>query len=71
MKPPSKMTVSGIHSLVEKSVDLAGLTASSTGVALYSSKGRKTLQGTTGNDVLIGGPNDTLSGGGGRGHLGV
>jgi Ca2+-binding RTX toxin-like protein len=34
-------------------------------VSLYSSKGGKTLQGGSGNDVLIGGPSDTLIGGAG------
>jgi Ca2+-binding RTX toxin-like protein len=52
-----------IHSYTETSTDLAGNTGSSPGVTLYAPAANKTLQGGTGNDVLIGGANDTLIGG--------
>jgi Ca2+-binding RTX toxin-like protein len=56
---------SGIHSYSETSVDLAGNTGSSAGVTLFARAAKQTLQGGTGNDVLIAGPNDTLIGNGG------
>jgi Ca2+-binding RTX toxin-like protein len=52
-----------VHSFTETSIDGSGQTASSTGVTLFSQASKQSLQGGTGNDVLIGGPNDTLTGG--------
>jgi uncharacterized repeat protein (TIGR03803 family) len=56
---------SRIHSYTESSTDLAGNIGSSTGVTLYTPAGHKSLQGGSGNDVLIAAPNDTLAGGAG------
>jgi hypothetical protein len=54
-----------VHSFTEISTDATGYTVSSTGVTLYSPAANKLLQAGSGNDVLIGAPNDTLNGGGG------
>jgi Ca2+-binding RTX toxin-like protein len=51
-----------VHSFTEAST-LAGNTVTSAGVTLYAPVGNKMLQGGTGNDVLIAGPNDKLAGG--------
>jgi hypothetical protein len=61
----ANVTGNNIHSYTEKSTDLAGNTVQSAGVTLYTPSANKTLQGGAGDDVLIGGPNDTLSGKGG------
>jgi Ca2+-binding RTX toxin-like protein len=61
----ANVTGNGIHSFTETSTDLAGHTASSVGVTLYSAAANKLLQGGSGDDVLIAGKNDTLIGGGG------
>jgi uncharacterized repeat protein (TIGR03803 family) len=58
-------TGNGVHSYTEKSVDVFGNTISSAGVTLYAQSAKQSLQGGSGNDVLIGKPNDTLAGGGG------
>ena len=58
------VTGNAIHRFTETSTDLAGNTASSAGVTLYSPAARS-LIGGNGNDVLIGRPNDTLTGGNG------
>ena len=55
----------GIHDFTETSTDLAGNTASSSGVTLYASNGHQVLQGGSGNDVLIGHRKDVLTGGAG------
>jgi Ca2+-binding RTX toxin-like protein len=54
-----------IHSCTESSTDLAGNTGLSAGVTLYAPSAHKSLQGGSGNDVLIAGSNDTLMGGDG------
>ena len=59
------VTGNAIHRFTETSTDLAGNTASSAGVTLYSPAANKSLTGGNGNDVLIGRPNDTLTGGNG------
>jgi Ca2+-binding RTX toxin-like protein len=51
------------HSFTETSVDSLGNTASSSGVTLYTTAANKSLTGDNGNNVLIGRPNDTLTGG--------
>jgi Ca2+-binding RTX toxin-like protein len=62
----TNVTGSGVHSYTETSIDGSGITATSTGVTLYSPSGNQTLQGGSGNDVLIGAPQDTLMGNGGN-----
>jgi len=57
-------TSNTIHSFTEIATDLAGNAGASGGVTLFSQTPKK-LQGGSGNDVLIGGPNDTLTGGSG------
>ena len=59
------VTGKGVHSYTETSTDLAGNTGSSAGVTLFAQPAKQSLSGGAGNDVLIGGPNDTLTGGGG------
>jgi hypothetical protein len=59
------ITGSTVHSFTEKETDLAGNTVPSAGVSLYTPSSNLLLKGGTGNDVLIGRPNDTLTGGGG------
>jgi Ca2+-binding RTX toxin-like protein len=54
-----------IHSYTESSTDTSGHILSSTGVTLFSPPAHKALAGGTGDDVLIGCPNDTLTGGAG------
>jgi Bacterial Ig-like domain len=54
----------GIHTFTETSTDLAGNAGKSAGVTLFA-QNPKQLQGGSGNDVLIGGPNDKLTGNGG------
>jgi hypothetical protein len=61
----TNVTGNGVHSYTEKSIDGFGNTISSTGVTLYTPAAKTSLQGGSGNDVLIGKPNDTLTGGGG------
>jgi Ca2+-binding RTX toxin-like protein len=61
----AKMTGSAIHHFTETSTDALGFTTSSTDVTLFAGTGNQTLQGDSGNDVLIGAPSDTLSGNGG------
>ncbi len=51
-----------VHSYTETSIDGSGNTASSTGVTLFAQAAKQSLQGGSGNDVLIGAPNDTLMG---------
>jgi Ca2+-binding RTX toxin-like protein len=53
-----------VHSFTETS-SLAANSVSSIGVTLYTPAANKALVGGTGNDVLIGGPKDTLTGGAG------
>jgi len=59
-------TVTGntIHSFTETATDLAGNVGASAGVTLFSMT-PKQLKGGSGNDVLIGGPNNILTGGAG------
>jgi probable HAF family extracellular repeat protein len=56
----------GLHTYTETLIDGAGVTSASTGVTLFSPTGAQTLQGGTGNDVLIGAPNDILQGNAGN-----
>ena len=56
---------SAVHSYTETATDLAGNVGSSAGVTLYTPAAHNSLQGGSGNDVLIGRPNDTLEGGSG------
>jgi probable HAF family extracellular repeat protein len=58
----AKVSANVVHSFSETPSDLAGFDASSAGVTLYTPTAHKGLDGGNGNDVLIGGPNDTLSG---------
>ena len=58
----TNVTGSGVHTYTETSLDSSGFTATSTGVTLYSPSGSQTLQGGSGNDVLIGAPHDILMG---------
>jgi Ca2+-binding RTX toxin-like protein len=60
----ANVTGNVVHSYTETST-LGSDTASSAGVTLYTPAANKSLQGGSGNDVLIGRPNDTLTGGGG------
>ena len=53
------------HSFTETSVDSFGNKLSSAGVTLFAQAAKQSLQGGSGNDVLIGAPNDTLTGGAG------
>jgi Ca2+-binding RTX toxin-like protein len=62
----TNVTGKGVHSYTETSTDASGNTVSSTGVTLFSQSPKQSLQGGSGNDVLIAGPNDTLTGGGGN-----
>jgi Ca2+-binding RTX toxin-like protein len=61
----ANVTGNVVHSYTETSTDASGNTASSTGVTLYTPAAHKSLQGSSGDDVLIARPNDTLSGGAG------
>jgi hypothetical protein len=63
-----KANVSGntIHSYTESATDLAGNIGKSPGVTLFSPSAHNNMNGGTGNDVLIAGPNDNLTGGGGN-----
>ena len=61
----ASLSAKGIHSFTETSIDGWGHTASSAGVTLYSQAANQSLQGGSGDDVLIAGKNDTLIGGGG------
>jgi Ca2+-binding RTX toxin-like protein len=54
-----------VHSFTETSTDVAGNNASSAGVTLYTPPANKVLIGGNGNDVLVGAPNDSLTGGAG------
>jgi Ca2+-binding RTX toxin-like protein len=58
----ANVTGNRIHSFTETAT-LAENTVSSAGVTLYTPAANKDLTGGTGNDVLIGRPNDTLTGG--------
>src|SRR5262249_5864678 len=58
----ASLSAKGIHSFTETSIDGWGHTASSAGVTLYSQAANQSLQGGSGNDVLIGAPNDILKG---------
>lgn len=60
----ANVTGNGTHSFTESATDLAGNIGTSQGITLFSQT-PKQLQGGSGNDVLIGGPNDKLTGGGG------
>ena len=60
----ANVTGNVIHSYTETS-SLAGNSVSSAGVTLYTPAARSVLTGGTGDDVLIGRPNDTLTGNGG------
>jgi Ca2+-binding RTX toxin-like protein len=53
-----------VHSFTETSLDSSGNQLASAGVALFAQAARQSLQGGSGNDVLIGAPNDKLTGGG-------
>ena len=64
MKLQANVTGNGTHSFTESATDLAGNIGTSQGITLFSQT-PKQLQGGSGNDVLIGGPNDKLTGGGG------
>lgn len=55
-----------IHSYTETATDLAGNTGSSTGIGLYLPAANRALVGGSGDDVLIGRPKDTLTGGDGH-----
>jgi hypothetical protein len=55
-----------IHSYTEMAIDLAGNAGSSAGAALYTPAAKKSLIAGSGNDVLIGRPNDVLTGGAGN-----
>jgi Ca2+-binding RTX toxin-like protein len=56
-----------LHKYTESSTGLAGHTSSSAGVAYYQNSANHTLSGTDNhNDVLIGRPNDVLTGGTGN-----
>jgi hypothetical protein len=55
-----------IHSYTETSTDGSSGHASSTGVTLFAQAAKQSLQGSSGNDVLIAAPNDTLAGGAGN-----
>ena len=55
-----------IHSYTESATDLAGNIGQSAGVTLFSPSAHQNMNGGTGNDVLIAGPNDNLTGGGGN-----
>ncbi|MGH1574915.1 LamG-like jellyroll fold domain-containing protein [Methylobacterium sp. P31] len=55
-----------IHSYTEKATDTSGVTTTSTGAALYTPAANKVLSAGSGDDVLIGRPNDTLTGGAGH-----
>jgi hypothetical protein len=55
----------GIHSFTEKSTDLAANNGVSAGVTLCAQVDHQSLQGGSGNDVLIAAPKDSLTGGGG------
>ena len=59
----ANVTGNVVHSYTEISTDGSGNTISSTGVTLFAQAAKQSLQGGNGNDVLIGGPNDTLMGG--------
>jgi len=54
-----------VHSFTETSVDSVGHQLSSAGVALFAQAAKQSLQAGSTNDVLIGAPNDTLTGGDG------
>jgi probable HAF family extracellular repeat protein len=49
----ANLTGKAIHSFTETSVDSSGIKVSSAGVTLYASAPNQSLQGGTGNDVLI------------------
>lgn len=55
-----------VHRFTETSSDPAGNVGKSSGGALVSSAAHAQLTGGSGDDVLLGGPNDTLTGGGGH-----
>jgi Ca2+-binding RTX toxin-like protein len=57
---------SGTHQFTETAKDLAGNTGASVAVTVYAPTGHQTLTGGSGNDFLIGGPNDKLIGGAGN-----
>jgi Ca2+-binding RTX toxin-like protein len=56
----------GTHQFTETATDVAGNTGNSVAVTVYAPTGHQTLTGGSGNDFLIGGPNDTLIGGAGN-----
>ena len=60
----ANVTGNVIHSFTETAT-LAGTTLSSDGITLYTPTANQSLQGGSGNDVLIGRPNDKLTGNGG------
>jgi hypothetical protein len=55
-----------VHKFTETWTDVDGNTGHSAGVTLYAPNANKILIGGSGNDFLIAGHNDTLTGGGGR-----
>jgi Ca2+-binding RTX toxin-like protein len=59
----TNVTGGSVHSFSETAIDPAVNIGSSTGVTLYSASANSILKAGTGNDVLIGGHNDTLTGG--------
>jgi uncharacterized repeat protein (TIGR03803 family) len=61
----AKLSANAVHSFTETSANLAGFNAASAGVTLYAKAAHQVLEGGNGNDVLIGGLNDTLTGGAG------
>ncbi|WP_375775342.1 Ig-like domain-containing protein [Bradyrhizobium sp. ma5] len=61
----TNVTGGAVHTFSEVAKDASGNVGSSAGVALYSPSANLSLNGGTGNDVLIGRSNDSLTGGGG------
>ena len=55
----------GVHGYIARSTDVAGNTGNSDGHLLYSAAGHHSLDGGAGNDVLVAGPGDAMSGGAG------
>ncbi|WP_456770931.1 Ig-like domain-containing protein [Bradyrhizobium sp. USDA 4448] len=62
----TNVTGGSVHTFTEVAKDPAGNVGASGGVTLYSPSSNWHLTGGTENDVLIGRPNDSLTGGGGH-----